>query len=388
MSIFANDSNMLILLIGLVLFALVAAFLFWTRPRPDAQEPMATDAPATIITRSAIGNGRSLVTVHFGTHEHLLLLGPQADLLIDSRKIPVKQEAKTSRATVPMPFPPASDFKIPSPRLMPAPQPLFEPSLEPQVPQVTVPQPHTVLEPPPAPTPAHRIEPVITPAPAVVQDLAPTYQPPVYQPQPAPVVAPVPVANPPHYDNVFQASVQTHQHIPAQTFSHFEPASTPPAPLPPTPPASQADIAVPAFLQSKINPVMMEQALPPAEALPPHWPENNDHDNPMPNWEAALPPLRAAQEAAPSPAPIADPTLDLAARQLEDALRQKLAETHQKAQEKGTQPELQPHFQPQHSTDPQMPATPPPAPVATPDAAADRFEQEIRKLLGRDLKKL
>ena len=35
-----------------------------------------------------------------------------------------------------------------------------------------------------------------------------------------------------------------------------------------------------------------------------------------------------------------------------------------------------------------MPATPPPAPVATPDAAADRFEQEIRKLLGRDLKKL
>ena len=376
MSVFANDSNMLILVTGLVLFGLVAAFLFWTRPRPGDHQSVETDSPATIATRSAIGDGRSLITVQYGEHEHLLLIGPQSDLLIDSRRIPAKNEMQTFKNNVPMPFPPAPDFRVMSPRVMPIPQPIFEPAAEPYVPQVVVPQPQPAPEPIYRPAPAPRIEPAVVPEPA------PVYQPPVYQtlppvqPAPASVTAP----NPQPYDNVFQASIQTHQSIPVQNFSNFEPVSLPPAAAP----IPEPEIAVPAFLQSKINPVMMEQALPPEEALPPHWPENHDHDSPISNWEAALPPLRAPQDIPLQSTPIADPTLDLAARQLEDALRQKLAETHQKVQEPG----YPAGFQPSHAGDAQATATAAPATQSTADAAADRFEPEIRKLLGRDLKKL
>jgi hypothetical protein len=224
--------------------------------------------------------------------------------------------------------------------------------------------------------------------PVIVQEDIPPYQAPAYQTPiqtpsyvpPPPPVAPAP--SPQAYDNVFQASIQTVQ---TPVFTNFEPPAQTPAPPPAPPSAPEPAISVPAFLQSKINPVMMEQALPPAEALPPaHWPEHHDHDAPISNWETSLPPLRASQDTSPPQAPMADHTLDLAARQLEDALRQKLAETHQKAPDSGHQTGFQPH----PADEAQRGAQAETAPQTSPDAAADRFEQEIRKLLGRDLKKL
>jgi len=386
MSVFANDSTTLMLCIGLVLFGLVAAFLFWTRPRPEENLSRETDTSALVTTRCAIGQGRGLITVRYGDHEHLLLIGPQSDVLIDSRKIVEKTNAAASKASVPMPFPPASDYRVMTPRVMPVPQPVFEQPPEPVMPQVPVPQAQFVPEPvaptaPPAPREPMR-EPVI------VQEDIPPYQAPAYQtpiqtpsyvPPPSPVA---PAPSPQAYDNVFQASIQTVQ---TPVFTNFEPSAQPPAPPPATPSAPEPAISVPAFLQSKINPVMMEQALPPAEALPPaHWPEHHDHDAPISNWEASLPPLRASLDTSPPQAPMADHTLDLAARQLEDALRQKLAETHQKSPDSGHQTGFQPHPADEAQRGAQAEA----APQTSPDAAADRFEQEIRKLLGRDLKKL
>ena len=379
MSIFANESNMLILLIGLVLFGLVAAFLFWTRPRPDDHVSRETGSPATLATRSALGDGRSLITVHYGEYEHLLLIGPQSDLLIDSRRISAKNEEKPFKPTVPMPFPPASNLKMMTPRVIPVAQPNFDTVPEPYVPQVPLPQ-VVVPQPQPAPQPVYHPTPAPPIEPSPVLQSAPVYPPPVYQtPPPAqPLPAVATPANPHPYDNVFQASIHTHQSRTAPTVLHFEP---PPLAAPPPP---ETDITIPAFLQSKINPVMMEQALPPQEALPPHWPESPDHDHPISNWETTLQPVRTQQDIQPQPAPVTDPMLDLAARQLEDALRQKLAEAHQKPQEVSNLGSL--HAMPDDQ--PHAPAMPPPATQTAADAAADRFEQEIRKLLGRDLKKL
>lgn len=378
MSVFANDSTMLMLFIGLVLFGLVAAFLFWTRPRPEEKLSRETDASALVTTRTAIGDGRSLITVRYGDNEHLLLIGPQSDVLIDSRKIAEKASAAAIKPSVPMPFPPASDYRVMTPRVMPVPQPAFAQPPEPFVPQAPVPQAQFVPEPIAPQAPAAIREPAIS------QEDVPLYQAPTYQTPsyvaPSPAVAPPP--SPQAYDNVFQASIQT---IQPPVFTNFEPSAPPPAPPPAPPAAAEPAISVPAFLQSKINPVMMEQALPPAEALPPaHWPEHHDHDAPINNWEASLPPLRAQQDPSPPQSPVADHTLDLAARQLEDALRQKLAETHQKTPETRHSTD----FQPLQSEIMPTGAQASTAPQTTADAAADRFEQEIRKLLGRDLKKL
>jgi hypothetical protein len=126
---------------------------------------------------------------------------------------------------------------------------------------------------------------------------------------------------------------------------------------------------------------MMEQALPPAEAMPPHWPETAEPDIALATWENTLPPVRPQAETPPP----ADPTLDLAARQLEDALRQKLAEAHLKQPEN---PNISTSYDAhgQSAPPPTVPAAP--ATQTSAEAAADRFEQEIRKLLGRDLKKI
>jgi len=381
MSVFANDTTTLMLVIGLVLFGLVAAFLFWTRPRPQENLSRETETSALVTTRSPLGDGRSLITVRTGEHEHLLLIGPQSDILIESRKIVEKTNAAHTKASVPMPFPPAADFRAIKPRVMPVPQPVFEQIPEPMIPQAPVPQAQFAPEPIPQPAPSTLREPVREPV--IAQEDIPHYQAPAYQTQsyvpPAPAVAAPP--SPQAYDNVFQASIQTVQ---TPVFTNFEAPPQQPAPPPAPPPAPEPAISVPAFLQSKINPVMMEQALPPAEALPPaHWQDHHDHDAPIPNWEASLPPLRAPQEISPPQAPMTDPTLDLAARQLEDALRQKLAETHQKAPDSGQQTGFQPH----PAEEAQRGAEAPAAAQSSADAAADRFEQEIRKLLGRDLKK-
>ena len=402
MSLFAPDSTTLIVLISLALFALVAAFLVWTRPRPDDKNPLKTSDHSAVTARSLIGDGRSLITVRHGDFEHVLLIGPQSDLLLDSRKIAHKNAEKPAASKIPLPFPPASVLQ--TAYAPPAPKPLaVEPRFEPApAPQMAVPQQQFVTPPPPPP-------PAPTPQPDAIEQLvrvepAPVYAPPqpAYEPAPVQQFQPEPVPAPPQnqavYDNVFQASVQNQPVAQAPTFRALEPVAVPPPPPPPVPAARESDIAIPAFLQSKINPLMMEQALPPAEAMPPNWPETPEPEIALANWENTLPPMRAQEERPAS----ADQTLDLAARQLEDALRQKLAEAHLKQPEMPRQNEVpnlgigQPvggEMTPPKAPVPQAVSTPPidhaaPATQTSAEAAADRFEQEIRKLLGRDLKKL
>ena len=405
MSLFAPDSTTLIVLIGLVLFALVAAFLVWTRPRADDKNPLNTSDHSAVTARSVIGDGRSLITVRHGDFEHVLLIGPQSDLLLDSRKLVQKNPEKPAASKIPLPFPPASVLQTAYAPPPPKPQ-TVEPRFEPApTPQIAVPQQQFVA-PPPQPQPAPAPQPVAIEQPVRVEP-APGYAPPqpAYEPVPAqhfqPEPAPAAAQNQAVYDNVFQASVHPQPVSQAPTFRALEPVAVPPpppAPPPPAPPAREPDIAIPAFLQSKINPLMMEQALPPAEAMPPNWPETPEPEIALANWENTLPPLRAQEERPAS----ADQTLDLAARQLEDALRQKLAEAHLKQPEMPRQNEMpnlgisQPvggEMTPPKAAVPQAVSTPlidhaAPATQTSAEAAADRFEQEIRKLLGRDLKKL
>ena len=384
MSLFAPDSNLLIVLIGLGLFALVAAFLFWTRPRTEGKRSIETGDQSQITARSALGDGRSLITVRHGDFEHVLLIGPQTDLLIDSRRITVKSAEKSAQTQIPLPFPPAVSLRA-APALPPQkPQPL-QPRIEPVPVPPPPPQPVVLAQEFPAPVQQPVMAP--PPLPPVVQQVqSPPPAPHYYEPNlpEEPVQPPHSVAEIPHnvpvYDNVFQASVQTQSAVQSQSFNTVE--------------QSAPDIAIPAFLQSKINPVMMEQALPPAEAMPPHWPETPEPDIALASWENTLPPLKMQAELPPQ----ADPALDLAARQLEDALRQKLAEAHLKQPEIRINDVPNPGIPHPVATDQQNPLAAPPAPQNSPyaapatqtsaEAAADRFEQEIRKLLGRDLRKL
>mgnify|MGYP006280212737 CR=1 FL=1 len=208
MSLFAPDSTTLIVLIGLVLFALVAAFLVWTRPRSDDKNPIKTSDHSAVTARSAIGDGRSLITVRHGDFEHVLLIGPQSDLLLDSRKIAQKTPEKPAASKIPLPFPPASALQTAyaPPALKPlAVEPRFEPA---PAPQTAVPQQEFVAPPQPAPAP----QPVAFEQPVRVEP-APVYAPPqpAYEPAPVQHIQPDPVPAAPQnqgvYDNVFQASV-------------------------------------------------------------------------------------------------------------------------------------------------------------------------------------
>ncbi len=407
MSLVSNDPTQLIMMIGLVLFGLVAAFLFWTRPKTPSGDREGADfahgstSPLIIAARNSVGEGRTVITLQSQTQEHVVLIGPHSDLLLESRTLSLKRTDPSANPTIPLPFPPKVDPRMMAPRAQPMVQQGYAPH---PVQPVIHPVPAQSPAPPaydPAPTYAAPPPSPVTMQPPLQTEVraypsAPQHaheQAPHLTHQPAPLTPPsVPL---PPFDHVFQASVNTQQSLKNPLYSPFDTVAPPTIPpmqpsvqtvAPPPAPISpvEEEIPVPAFLQNKITPHLMEQALPPEEALPPHWPDNHDSDLALTGWETPPSPAKPMHDpyvpiAAPSPA--SESNTDQVARQLEEALRQKLAEIHLKPTEpsQGTAPASSVHESEQSGFAPEN--------LSPTDAAADRFEQEIRKLLGRDLKK-
>ena len=122
LNIFNSDPTLLMIGAGGLLVILVVIFQIMTRPpaqkAEQSSEPSGHHASDSIriMSRKALDDRRSLVTIRFGNSEHLLLLGDESDLLIESRPVPLRERHSDGRSkgvnAIPMPFPPQPVAKL------------------------------------------------------------------------------------------------------------------------------------------------------------------------------------------------------------------------------------------------------------------------------------
>ena len=122
MNILNSDPTFLMIGAGGLLVVLVVIFQIMTRPpAPKAGQtsegPESNDAGSVrILSRKILDDRRSLVTIRFGHSDHLLLLGDEGDLLIETRPTPLRERHSGGHAKagtgIPMPFPPQPVAKL------------------------------------------------------------------------------------------------------------------------------------------------------------------------------------------------------------------------------------------------------------------------------------
>lgn len=116
MTILNGDATPLLVGAGVLLIVLVVLFQFVTRPpaRSGSSQTDVEDRTAahsvTVLSRTVLDERRSLVRIRSGHHDHLLLLGEDGDLLIETVPTPLSERnrnsAKNTQKGIPMPFPP------------------------------------------------------------------------------------------------------------------------------------------------------------------------------------------------------------------------------------------------------------------------------------------
>ncbi len=122
MNILNSDPTLLMIGAGGLLVVLVVIFQIMTRPPAQKADQTGEGAgpnetgSVRILSRKALDDRRSLVTIRFGHSDHLLLLGDEGDLLIETRPTPLRERHSDghgkARTAIPMPFPPQPVAKL------------------------------------------------------------------------------------------------------------------------------------------------------------------------------------------------------------------------------------------------------------------------------------
>ena len=122
MNVLNSDPTLLMIVAGGLLVVLVVIFQIMTRPPAHKADPTNEGSglngadSVRILSRKALDDRRSLVTIRFGHSDHLLLLGDQGDLLIETRSTPLRERSADghakARQAIPMPFPPQPVAKL------------------------------------------------------------------------------------------------------------------------------------------------------------------------------------------------------------------------------------------------------------------------------------
>ena len=122
MNVLNSDPTLLMIGAGGLLVVLVVIFQIMTRPPAHKADPTNEGSglngadSVRILSRKALDDRRSLVTIRFGHSDHLLLLGDQGDLLIETRSTPLRERSADghakARQAIPMPFPPQPVAKL------------------------------------------------------------------------------------------------------------------------------------------------------------------------------------------------------------------------------------------------------------------------------------
>ncbi len=205
MNVLNSDPTLLMIGAGGLLVVLVVIFQIMTRP--PAQKGKETDEAAgqtdhntvRILSRKVLDDRRSLVSIRFGHKDHLLLLGEDGDLLIESRPTPLRDRhpegPAKARNTIGLPFPPQPMAKLNTRTT--ADYQATTPIAVPDFLQTRAGQ-QAYAQPPQAPTPSSQ-HPVMPQAVQRQPVEAPAPQPAAYQPPP-PMAPPPVMAPPPAYD--------------------------------------------------------------------------------------------------------------------------------------------------------------------------------------------
>lgn len=122
MNVLNSDPTLLMIGAGGLLVVLVVMFQIMTRPPAHKADPTNEGSGLNgadnvrILSRKALDDRRSLVTIRFGHSDHLLLLGDEGDLLIETRPTPLRERSADghakARQAIPMPFPPQPVAKL------------------------------------------------------------------------------------------------------------------------------------------------------------------------------------------------------------------------------------------------------------------------------------
>jgi len=122
MNVLNSDPTLLMIGAGGLLVVLVVIFQIMTRPPAHKADPTNEGSglngadSVRILSRKALDDRRSLVTIRFGHSDHLLLLGDEGDLLIETRSTPLRERSADghakARQAIPMPFPPQPVAKL------------------------------------------------------------------------------------------------------------------------------------------------------------------------------------------------------------------------------------------------------------------------------------
>ena len=122
MNVLNSDPTLLMIGAGGLLVVLVVIFQIMTRPPAQKADQTGEGSDSNeansirILSRKALDEHRSLVTIRFGNSDHLLLLGDEGDLLIETRPTPLRErhaDGQTrARHAIPLPFPPQPAAKL------------------------------------------------------------------------------------------------------------------------------------------------------------------------------------------------------------------------------------------------------------------------------------
>jgi hypothetical protein len=252
-----GDATYLLIGAGGLLVLLVLLFQFVTRPPKQNSKDMAASHegnganPVKILSRTVLDDRRTLVRIRNGNKDHLLLLGDETDLVIETSPTPLRErqgQGIKPQGGIPMPFPPQPAAKL-NQRVM-AEYQTAAPIPVPDFLQSRAGQPGFAPNPPMAPQ-ANSQAPA-QPMPHPVLPHAPQMQAPVMQPPiPQPVSQPNPQPLPPPMPQAPAIVQPGHQPLP-----------------PPMPPVAHQDEVTRKLEEALRQPLPPQPAMP--QATPPH----------------------------------------------------------------------------------------------------------------------